>query len=281
MSHLILKNTRLNPLVCHLEIMARDIAVKAQPGQFIILRVDEKGERIPLTIYQAHPEKGTIELIVQEAGATTLKLCRCKVKEEIVDIIGPLGKATHIQKYGKVVCIGGGVGIAEVYPLAKALKEAGNEVVSIIGSRNKELLILENEMRNMSDVLYITTDDGSYKRKGFVSDVLKGLLEKEKFDMAFAVGPVPMMNIVAGVTRPFNLKTLVSLNSIMVDGTGMCGSCRVTIGREVKFVCVDGPDFDAHQVDFRELSSRQGRFLNQEKISAEKIKEVHKRCHLK
>ncbi len=281
MSHLIKKNTRLNSSVCHLEIEAPLIAKKTLPGQFIILRIDEKGERIPLTIYSAHPESGTIEIIVQEIGATTIRLCRLKGSEHVVDIIGPLGMPTEVEKFGKVICVGGGVGIAEIYPIAKVLKTAGNNIVSIIGARNKELLILEDQMRSVTDELHITTDDGSYERKGFVSDVLEELLKSEHFDIVFAVGPIPMMRSVANITRPFNLKTIVSLNSIMVDGTGMCGSCRATVGGEVKFVCVDGPDFDAHQVDFDELSLRQTRFFDAEKIALARIKGEHESCHQK
>jgi NAD(P)H-flavin reductase len=196
-------------------------------------------------------------------------------------MIGPLGIPTEIGKFGKVICIGGGVGIAEIFPVAQALKQAGNKVISIIGARSRKFLILEEQMRAISDKLYITTDDGSYAEKGFVSDVLGKLLEKERIDIVFAVGPIPMMKRVADITRPFNLKTVVSLNSIMVDGTGMCGSCRVTVGGKVKFVCVDGPDFDAHEVDFEELAVRQKRFAADEEFSLNKMKGEHKQCHLK
>jgi len=278
MPHKITKNKRLHSDVCQLEIKAPQIAKRARPGQFIILRVDEKGERIPLTVYRTNPAAQTIEIIVQEAGTSTLKLCNLKANDQILDIIGPLGEATAVEKFGRVICVGGGVGIAEIYPVAQAVKDAGNEVISIIGARNKDFLILEQQMHKVSDKLYITTDDGSYKRKGFVSDVLKELLDKEKFDILFCVGPIPMMKVVSDITRPFNLRTIVSLNSIMVDGTGMCGSCRVTVGGKVKFVCVDGPDFDAHQVDFDELSKRQIRFKDNEKISLDKYKEEHTPC---
>jgi len=278
MPNKITKNKRLHSNVCQLEIEAPQIAKRARPGQFIILRVDEKGERIPLTVYSTNPATQTIEIIVQEAGTSTLKLCNLKVNDQVLDIIGPLGEATEIEKFGRVICVGGGVGIAEIYPAARAVKDAGNEVISIIGARNKDFLILEQQMQRVSDKLYITTDDGSYKRKGFVSDVLKELLDKEKFDILFCVGPVPMMKVVSDITKSFNLKTIVSLNSIMVDGTGMCGSCRVTVGGKVKFVCVDGPDFDAHQVDFDELSKRQTRFKDNEKVSLDKYKGEHTPC---
>ncbi|RKY37280.1 MAG: sulfide/dihydroorotate dehydrogenase-like FAD/NAD-binding protein [Candidatus Omnitrophota bacterium] len=271
MAHKIVKNVKLNSSVRRLEIHAEDIANKALPGQFIVLRIDEKGERIPLTICETNLAEGTIVLIVQEVGATTIKLCKLPVGSYILDIIGPLGKSTEIKKYGKVICIGGGVGIAEIYPVAKALHAAGNNVFSIIGARTEEFLILKEQMRSVSKNLYLLTDDGSFGRKGFVSDVLGEILKKNNFDIVFAVGPVPMMAVVAGQTKPYKLKTIVSLNSIMVDGTGMCGSCRVTVGGEIKFVCVDGPDFDAHKVDFKELSSRSLRFKSAEKQCLLKI----------
>ncbi|MBU0634479.1 MAG: sulfide/dihydroorotate dehydrogenase-like FAD/NAD-binding protein [Candidatus Omnitrophica bacterium] len=279
MPHKIIRNERLNSNVCRLEIEAIDISEKALPGQFIILRVDEQGERIPLTLLRTCQKAKTVEIIVQEVGTTTLKLCALRSGDEIKDMIGPLGVPTEIENYGRAICIGGGVGIAEIFPVARALKDAGNEVVSIIGARNKDFLILEREMRDVSNQLHITTDDGSHGRRGFVSDVLRELLAWGKIDIVFAVGPIPMMKVISDVTRPAKIKTIVSLNSIMVDGTGMCGSCRVTVGDKVKFVCVDGPDFDAHLVDFTELSKRQARFLENEKVSLEKYKGEHKPCH--
>ena len=279
MPHKIIRNERLNSNVCHLEIEAIDISEKALPGQFIILRVDEQGERIPLTLLRTCQKAKTVEIIVQEVGTTTLKLCALRSGDEIKDMIGPLGVPTEIENYGRAICIGGGVGIAEIFPVARALKDAGNEVISIIGARNKDFLILEREMRDVSNQLHITTDDGSHGRRGFVSDVLRELLAWGKIDIVFAVGPIPMMKVISDVTRPAKIKTIVSLNSIMVDGTGMCGSCRVTVGDKVKFVCVDGPDFDAHLVDFTELSKRQARFLENEKVSLEKYKGEHKPCH--
>jgi ferredoxin--NADP+ reductase len=279
MAYRILHNTRLNPSVCRLEIEARDIAEKALPGQFVMVRVDEPGERIPLTVFDCHAQRGTIELIVQEAGTSTGKLCALKPPEAVLDMLGPLGIPTEIKRYGTVLCVGGGVGIAEIYPVAAALQKAGNRVLSIIGARNKELLILEAEMRRLSSELLVTTDDGSSGRKGLVTDAIQTILAKETVAAVFAVGPVPMMKNVADFTRPLHLKTIISLNSIMVDGTGMCGSCRITVGGKVKFVCVDGPDFDAHEVDFKELTLRQGRFFAQENQSREQYKGNHTRCH--
>lgn len=255
----------LNSQVDQLEIKAPHIADRALPGQFVILIIDEKGERIPLTIYDKNSKSGTVTLIFQKVGRTTDRLGALKKGDFLQDLAGPLGEPSHIEKFGRAIAIGGGVGTAEVFPLAKALVDKENEMTCIIGARTKELLILEDELRKLTDKVFITTDDGSKGRKGFVTDVLKELLQKEKFDIVFAVGPIPMMKAVAEATRPYNLKTIVSLNSIMVDGTGMCGSCRVSIGGVTKFTCVDGPDFDAHLVDFDELEHRQNRFLEQEK----------------
>lgn len=242
-----------------------DIAAKAKPGQFVVLMVKEEGERIPLTVVRTDPKNGIIEIIAQEAGFTTRLLGNMNAGESLYSIVGPLGHATEIKKYGSVILVGGGVGIAEIYPVAKALKDAGNRVTSIIGSRNKELLILENELRSASTECVVMTDDGSYGRKGFVTEALKELLEKSKHDLVYAVGPVPMMKAVSGVTKSYGVPTLVSLNAIMVDGTGMCGCCRVTVGGQVKFSCVDGPEFDAAQVDWQELSSRNSVYTEKEK----------------
>ncbi|MCM8814040.1 MAG: sulfide/dihydroorotate dehydrogenase-like FAD/NAD-binding protein [Candidatus Omnitrophica bacterium] len=260
MAFVIKENVRLHSSVCRLAIEAPDIARKAQPGQFVMVRSDEQAERIPLTVFRANPHAGTIELVVQEAGESTRRICAMPAGAEILDVLGPLGEATEIKQYGTVVCVGGGVGIAEIYPVAAALRQAGNRVISIIGARSLPLLILEAEMRQASDELLIATDDGSAGRKGFVTDILGELIGWQPPDIVFAVGPLPMMARVAEATRPAGIKTIVSLNAIMVDGTGMCGSCRVSVGGKVKFVCVDGPDFDAHQVDFKELSQRQKRF---------------------
>jgi len=253
----ILSKEELVPGVKRSVVSAPLIAKKAQVGQFVIVRVGERGERFPLTLVDWNPGEGTITIIFQEVGASTKKLGKLQVGDNIEDIVGPLGNPTEIEKYGDVMVIGGGVGTALIYPWVRALKEAGNHVVSILGARTAELLLLEEELRKLSDELYISTDDGSKGFKGFTADVLKNLLEQGKrFDLVMAAGPVPMMRAVAEVTRPYKIKTVVSLNPIMVDGTGMCGGCRVTIGGKTKFACVDGPDFDAHQVDFRELMNR-------------------------
>lgn len=246
-------------------IEAPKVAKKAEAGQFIILRIDEKGERIPLTIADFNSKEGTITIIFAEIGKTTKQLGALEAGDSILDFVGPLGVPTHLEKYGRVVCIGGGVGVAPVYPITRGLKEAGNEVISIIGSRNKELLFWENEMAEASHEALVCTDDGSYKEKGFVTDLLKRVIEeKGQIDLVVAIGPLPMMRAVAEVTRPFGIKTIVSLNAIMVDGTGMCGACRVTVGDETKFVCVDGPDFDGHLVDFDEQLRRAKIFKDEE-----------------
>lgn len=255
----------LNTEISQIEISAPYIAKKALPGQFVILRIDEQGERIPLTIYDKDANKGTITLIFQKVGKTTEKLDILKKGDALQDLTGPLGEPTHIEKFGKALAIGGGVGTAEVFPLAKALNEKGNALFCIIGAKTKGLLILENELKKLTKNIFVATDDGSYGKKGFVTDILKEILKKEKFDIVFAVGPIPMMKAVAKTTRPYNLKTIVSLNSIMVDGTGMCGSCRVSVGGKTKFTCVDGPDFDAHLVDFDQLQVRQNRFVKEER----------------
>ena len=265
----ILGKDSLAPGVKRLVVSAPLIARKAHAGQFVILRIDERGERFPLTLVDWNPKEGTIVLILQEVGASTKKLGSLNVGDTIEDIVGPLGNPTEIEKYGMVAVIGGGVGTALIYPWVRALKEARNHVVTILGARNVSLLLLENELQSLSDELYISTDDGTKGIKGFTSDVLKSLLEKgTKFDLVMAAGPVPMMRAVAEVTRPFKVRTIVSLNPIMVDGTGMCGGCRVTVGGETKFACVDGPEFDAHQVDFRELTNRLRTYLEEETKAA-------------
>jgi glutamate synthase (NADPH/NADH) small chain len=262
----IVEKRQLAPSLMMWKLYVPDIAKRVKPGQFVVLRADDRAERIPLTVADFDREKGQISVIFQEVGASTKKLAKFDLGQTILDVVGPLGKASHIEKFGTVVCIGGGVGVAPVYPIAKALHEAGNEIISIIGSRNKEMLILEEEMKAISDRLFVTTDDGSYGRHGFVTDELKRLIEENvKIDLVLAIGPVIMMRAVADVTRPHNLKTIVSLNSIMIDGTGMCGGCRTTVGGETKFVCVDGPEFDAHQVNFKELMLRQQMYNREER----------------
>ncbi len=248
-------------------ITAEDVALKAKPGQFIMLMVKEEGERIPLTVVDTNKKDKTVTLIVQELGFSTKLLGSMNVGDSLYALVGPLGHATPIQNFGEVVLIGGGVGIAEIYPVAKALKEAGNRLITILGSRTKDLLILENELKAVSDEFYVTTDDGSHGRKGFTVDVLKEILESGRPlpKIVYAVGPIPMMRRVAETTKAANVKTLVSLNALMVDGTGMCGGCRVTIGSESKFTCVDGPEFDAHDVNWAELTKRNQVFVEQEK----------------
>lgn len=250
------------------EIGAPQIAAKARPGQFIILRIDEKGERIPLTIADFDRDKGTLTLISQEVGRTTADLSKMETGDKILDLVGPLGKASAIEKYGRVVCIGGGVGIAPVYPITRALKAAGNEVISIIGARTAEQLILQEEMGAVSDHIYITSDDGSIGQEGFVTNILARLLaDGVQIDLIIAIGPLPMMESVAETSRAFGVKTIVSMNPIMVDGTGMCGACRVAVGSETKFACVDGPEFDGHLVDWQLARSRSRMFLAEEKIA--------------
>jgi len=248
------------------EVVAPQIAKKAHPGQFVILRTNEDGERIPLTIADFNRETGTITLIFQEVGASTVELGLLNQGDFILDLVGPLGKATHIEKIGTVVCVGGGIGIAPVYPIARGMKQAGNEVISIIGARSKDILIYEEEMAAVSDELIITTDNGSKGRKALVTQPLKELLDSDKtISLVVAIGPVIMMKFVAETTRPYGVPTVVSLNPIMVDGTGMCGGCRVSVGNENKFACVDGPEFDGHKVDFDLLMARQRMYKSHEK----------------
>ena len=238
------------------EIEAPKIARKALPGQFVILKANENGERIPLTMAEADAEKGTITIIYMIVGKSTALFKTLQVGDSYQDVIGPLGKATHVEKVGKVICVGGGTGIAVLHPITRAMKDAGNHVISIVGARSKDLLIMEDHMKAASHELRVCTDDGSYGHHGFVTDVVKEILEAGDVDQVVAIGPVPMMKFVSLITKEYNVPTLVSLNPIMVDGTGMCGGCRVTIGGQTKFACVDGPEFDGHQVDYDELMLR-------------------------
>ena len=238
------------------EIEAPKIARKAKPGQFVILKANEEGERIPLTMAETDPERGTITIIYMVVGKSTALFKTLQVGDAYQDVIGPLGKPTEIEKVGHVVCVGGGTGIAVLHPITRALKDAGNHVTAIVGSRTKDLLILEDRMGAASHELLICTDDGSYGRKGFVTEALKDVLDRGETQMVVAIGPVPMMKFVSKMTAEYGVKTVVSLNPIMVDGTGMCGGCRVTIGGKTKFACVDGPEFDGHQVDYDELMLR-------------------------
>ena len=263
----ILDKKRINPEITFMKLEAPHVVKNAKPGQFIVIKIDEKGERIPLTVMESNKEEGTVSIIFQEVGKTTKQLAALEAGGAVMDIIGPLGKPTHIEKIGKIICIGGGVGTAEIYPVAKAFKEAGNEIISIIGARNKELLFLIDEMKAISSLTFITTDDGTAGRKGLVTDVLEELLKKDKYNLVYSVGPILMMRAVAAVTKKYNIKTIVSLNAIMVDATGMCGTCRVTVGGKTKFTCVDGPDFDAHEIDFTEFINRDRRFKDKEEES--------------
>lgn len=251
------------------EIEAPMIARKAKPGQFVILKANEAGERIPLTMAETDPEEGTITVIYMVVGKSTALFKSLEAGQAYQDVIGPLGRATHLEKVGTVVCVGGGTGIAVLHPITRALKEIGNHIIGIIGARTKDLLILEDQIRNASHTLHICTDDGSYGHHGFVTEVLKKTLEKEDVKLVVGIGPVPMMKFVSAITKEFGVKTLVSLNPIMIDGTGMCGGCRVTVGGETKFACVDGPEFDGHQVDFDELMLRLQAYCEEEKACYE------------
>jgi ferredoxin--NADP+ reductase len=247
------------------EIEAPLIARKAKPGQFVILKAQEEGERVPLTMAETDPEKGTITIIYMVVGRSTALFRDLKVGDAYTDVIGPLGKATHLEKLGKVACVGGGTGVAVMHPITRALKEIGNHVVGIIGARTKDLLILEDRMRAASTELHVCTDDGSYGHHGFVTEVLKEVLEAGDVKLVVAIGPVPMMKFVSKMTKEFGVKTIVSLNPIMVDGTGMCGGCRVSVGGKTKFACVDGPEFDGHEVDYDELMLRLQAYCEDEK----------------
>ena len=254
------------------EISAPLIARKAKPGQFVILKATETGERIPLTMAETDTKKGTITIIYQIVGKTTALFKSLHVGDKYQDVIGPLGKPTHLEKIGTVVCVGGGTGIAVMHPITRGLKEVGNNVIAIIGSRTKDLLIMEDKMEAASHKLYVCTDDGSYGHHGFVTDVLKDVLEKKDVQLVVGIGPVPMMKFVCKVTEEYKVRTLVSLNSIMVDGTGMCGCCRVSVGGKTQFACVDGPEFDGHQVDFDELMRRLQAYTAEEAISYDRFK---------
>ncbi|MFO7677773.1 MAG: sulfide/dihydroorotate dehydrogenase-like FAD/NAD-binding protein [Thermoplasmatota archaeon] len=272
----IINKKQLSNTVKLMEVKAPLVANKALAGQFIILRIDEKGERIPLTIADYDRTKGTITIIFMEVGKTTKQLGSLNVGDKILNFAGPLGMPSEIEKYGTVVCIGGGVGIAPLFPVVRELKKVGNHVISILGARNEKLLMLEDEIKQYSDEFHICTDDGSKGTKGFVSNLLQDIIDKgTPIDIVWAIGPVIMMKVVSDLTKKYNIKTMVSLNPIMVDGTGMCGGCRVTVGEEIKFACVDGPEFDGHKVDFDNLMLRNRRFIKEEqhacKIAGVKI----------
>ena len=266
----------LGPNVKQFEIVAPRIARAQKPGQFVIIRLDETGERIPLTIKGSDVERGTITIVVQGIGKTTIQLNTLGEGDSILDVVGPLGKPSEVEKFGTVCVIGGGVGTAIALPTARALREAGNHVIAILGARTRDLLILEDEVRAASDEVLIMTDDGSYGEKGLVTDKLREILPQ--IDYVLAIGPIPMMRAVANTTRDANIRTVVSLNSIMVDGTGMCGGCRVLIGGKSQFACVDGPEFDAHDVDFNVLMQRNAMYREQEKSALERY-EAKVACH--
>ena len=261
----ILEARFIAPDVKLFRILAPRIARKRQAGQFVILRVYERGERIPITIADSDPVRGDITIVVQGVGKTTKFLNALAAGDHILDMVGPLGRPSEVERFGTACVIGGGVGAAIAYPTAVALKKAGNRVISILGGRTRAFVVLEDELRAASDALHVTTDDGSYGEKGFVTHVLERLIGERRPNLVIAIGPLIMMKMVAKVTEPHGLKTMVSLNPIMVDGTGMCGGCRVTVGGKTQFVCVDGPEFDAHQVDYDQLLSRQRFYLEQEK----------------
>ena len=267
----IVRKEALRPTVTLYEIEAPLVAKKAQPGQFIILRVDENGERIPITINDYNPEKGTVTIIVQTVGATTEKLSRMKEGDSLQDFVGPLGKATETEGKKKVCVVGGGVGCAIAYPVLKKFHDCGAEVHAVIGFKNKDLVILEDEFRAASSVLKVCTDDGSYGQKGVVTEALKELIDAgNQYDEVFAIGPMVMMKFVSKTTEPYGIPTTVSMSPIMIDGTGMCGGCRLSVGGEMKFACVDGPDFDGHKVDFDEVIARNNTYKEQEAKAKEK-----------
>lgn len=259
----------LTPDIHLFKIAAPAVAKKVRAGQFVIVRIDEKGERIPLTIADYDSIEGSVTIVFMEVGKTTCQLATLEVGDFIANFAGPLGLPTEIENYGTVVCVAGGFAVAPVFAISKAMKQAGNKVISIVGARTKSLLFWEDRMRSVSDKLILTTDDGSYGRKGLVTEPLKKLLQNSKVDRVIAIGPTVMMKFCSLTTKPFGVKTIVSLNPIMVDGTGMCGCCRVSVGGETKFACVDGPDFDGHQVDWDLLLSRQSAYLDEEKRALE------------
>lgn len=267
----ILQKKNLSDKVCRFVIKAPYIAKARKPGHFIILRTDPKGERIPLTIASADKEQGTITLIVQNVGVTTNKLCNMEVGDRLADVVGPLGKVTHITKKGTILACGGGVGIAPLLPIVEGYKKAGNKVITVLAARTKNLIILEKEISHWSDEVILMTDDGSYGEKGLVTQGAEMVINREKVDECIAIGPAIMMKFTALMTKKYHIPTQASLNSIMVDGTGMCGACRVTVGGKTRFTCVDGPEFNAHEIDFDELLKRLGGYAEEEKAAWERF----------
>lgn len=266
----IVDKSYFSPNVVRIEVEAPLIAKARKAGHFVIVRIDENGERMPLTIAGADTERDTITLVVQQIGVSSMKLCAMNIGDELADVVGPLGRATHIERFGTVVCACGGVGTAPMLPIAEALRKAGNRVVTVLAARTKELIILEDEMRRVSDEVVIMTDDGSYGRKGLVTNGIEEVINREKVDFCVTIGPAIMMKFVSLLTKKYGVPTVASLNTIMVDGTGMCGACRVTVGGQTKFVCVDGPEFDAHQVDFDEMMMRLAAYRPQEQEAKER-----------
>ena len=273
----IIVKEKLCPAIDFIKVEAPAIARKAQAGQFVVIRIDEIGERIPLTLADWDDKEGTVSLVVMQVGTSTHKLAYLNAGDHILNLVGPLGLPSEIEKFGTVICVGGGVGVAPVFPIARALKQAGNKVISIIGAREKGLLFWEERMRTVSDELIVTTDDGSHARKGLVTEPLKEIIEREHVDRVVAIGPAIMMKFCSLTTKPFGVTTIVSLNSIMVDGTGMCGCCRVSVGDSTKFACVDGPEFDGHKIDWDLMFKRQQIYLDEEKRS----RDLWKSCHCK
>jgi len=275
----IIEKEKIAEAIYSITVEAPKIAVKRKAGQFIVLITDEKGERVPLTIASSDKDKGTIDIVFQAVGHTTKLLASLEPGDCIKDILGPLGHPTHIENFGTAVCIGGGLGIALAMPITEALHEAGNNVISIISARSENLLLMEDRLREISNELLIATDDGSKGFHGFPTQILQEMIDnKKKIDIVFAVGPVPLMGAVCKVTKPYNIKTIVSLNPIMVDATGMCGACRVEVGGKTKFACVDGPEFDAHLVDFTLLMNRLAMYQPEEKLALEKYKCEREGC---
>lgn len=260
----IVRKTDFSELVVRFDIEAPRIAKARKAGHFVMVRVSEKGERIPLTIAEADPEKGIITLVVQRVGVSSKKLCDLNEGDYIQDVVGPLGKATHIENFGTVVCAGGGVGVAPLLPIVQAMKKAGNRVITVLAARTKDLIILEKEMRASSDEVILMTDDGSSGRKGLVTNGVEEVINREKVNLCVTIGPAIMMKFVSLLTKKYEVPTMASLNTIMVDGTGMCGACRVSVGGKTKFVCVDGPEFDAHEVNFDEMIQRLGAYKDVE-----------------
>ncbi len=276
----VIDNQPLSDMIWKMRVEVPRLVAKAKAGQFVILRVNETGERVPMSIAGLDREAGLLTIIYQVVGKTSALMTTIEAGGEISDCVGPLGLASHVEKWGTVCVVGGGIGIAPILPISQAWKEAGNKVHAIIGSRNKDLLFYEEEHRAIADELHICTDDGSYGHHGYVSDVLKNLIDGgEKIDMIMAIGPVPMMRVVANLTKEYEVPTWVSLNPLMVDGTGMCGGCRVAVGGETKFACVDGPDFDGHKVDFDLLTSRLAAYRTEERVAMKKLLEDPK-CRL-